>query len=326
MGDVMELTYAEALREALREEMIRDERVIILGEEVGVFGGAYKVTRGLLEEFGSKRVIDTPISEIAIVGSAIGMALGGLKPVAEIMYMDFLTICLDQLITQASKARFMSGGKLKVPMVVRTQYSLGRIHGSQHSQFFPSWFLQAPGLYLALPSNPKDAKGLLKASIRENNPILFVECGVLYRSKGEVPNEEYLTPLGKAEIRRKGEDITIVAFSRCVNEALKASEELSKEGIEAEVIDPKTLIPLDKETILSSIKKTGRLLIVSDDIKLGGIGAEISSMVVEEAFDYLDAPIIRIGAPFIPVPFSQKLEQEYMPNADKIVREVKRLW
>jgi len=322
----MELTYVEALREALREEMLRDDRVILLGEEIGVFGGAYKVTKGLLEEFGNKRVIDTPISEMAIIGAAIGMALGGLKPVAEIMYMDFLTLCMDQLVTQASKARFMSGGKLKVPMVVRTQYSLGRIHGAQHSQFFPSWFLQSPGLYLVLPSNPKDAKGLLKASIREENPVLFVECGLLYRTKGEVPEGEYIIPLGKAEVKRRGKDITIVAFSRCVLEALKAAEELNKDGIEAEIIDPRSLIPLDKETIINSVKKTGRLVIVSDDVKLGGVGAEISSMIVEEAFDYLDAPIIRIGTPPFPTPFSQSLEEKYMPNWERIVKEVKKLW
>jgi len=317
-----EITYAEALREALREEMRRDERVIILGEEVGVFEGVYKVTQGLLKEFGPKRVIDTPISEIAIIGVAAGAALAGLKPVAEIMYMDFLAIAADQIVTHIAKMRFMSGGQLKVPLVIRTQYSLGRVHGSQHSQFYPSWFLQSPGIKMVLPSTPYDAKGLLKSSIRDENPILFIESGVLYRTKGEVPENEYVIPLGKADIKKKGEDLTIIAFSRCVLEALNAAKELEEKGISAEVIDPRTLVPLDIETIVSSVKKTGRVLIVADDVRSGSITNEIAMQIMENAFDYLDGPIVRVTSPDLPVPFSPILEKQYMVSKDKIIKAI----
>lgn len=320
-----ELTYAEALRDALREEMLRDPKVILLGEEIGVFGGAYKVTRGLLEEFGPERVRDTPISEAGIVGVAIGAALAGLRPVAEIMYMDFIPICLDQLATQAAKMRFMSGGQLQVPMVVRTQYSLGRMHGSQHSQFFPSWFLQVPGVKVVLPSTPADGKGLLKAAIRDGNPVLFIESGVLYHTRGPVPEEDYLIPLGKADVKQMGEDVTVVGISRTVHESLVAADRLAKEGISLEVIDPRTIQPLDVETIVQSVKKTGRLLIVGDDVRMGGVGAEIASTVMEQAFDYLDAPITRLGAPSIPVPFSPSLEKQYMPSAESIVAAARQL-
>ena len=314
-----ELTYADALREALREEMLRDPNVILLGEEIGVFQGVYKVTRGLLEEFGPERVRDTPISEAAIAGAAVGLALTGLKPVAEIMYMDFLPICMDQLATQAAKMRFMSGGQLKVPLVLRTQYSLGRQHGSQHSQFTPAWFLQVPGLKIVLPSNPHDAKGLLKSSIRDPNPVLFLESGLLYRTKGPVPEEEYTIPLGQAEVKRAGDDITILGISRQVGEALTAATKLEQTGISVEVIDIRTLQPLDVKTIVESVKKTSRLIIASDDVKTGGVGAEISASVSENAFGYLDAPIARIACPDTPIPFSPPLEQLYMPNADKII-------
>jgi len=318
-----ELTYADALREALREEMIRDPNVILLGEEIGVFNGVYKVTRGLLDEFGPDRVRDTPISEAAIAGAAVGLALAGMKPVAEIMYMDFLPICMDQLSTQAAKMRFMSGGQLNVPMVLRTQYSLGRQHGSQHSQFTPAWFLQVPGLKVVLPSDPSDAKGLLKSSIRDPNPVLFVESGLLYRTKGPVPDEEYTVPIGEAAVKKKGEDITIVAVSRMVNESLAAAKKLEVDGISAEVVDLRTLQPFDLETIAESVKRTARLVIASDDVKRGGIGAEISASVTENCFDYLDAPITRVACPDTPIPFSPQLEQEYMPNADRVVQAVR---
>ena len=318
-----ELTYADALREALREEMIRDPNVILLGEEIGVFNGVYKVTRGLLDEFGPERVRDTPISEAAIAGAAVGLALAGMKPVAEIMYMDFLPICMDQLSTQAAKMRFMSGGQLNVPMVLRTQYSLGRQHGSQHSQFTPAWFLQVPGLKVVLPSDPSDAKGLLKSSIRDPNPVLFVESGLLYRTKGPVPDEEYTVPIGEASVKKKGEDITIVAVSRMVNESLAAAKKLEADGISAEVVDLRSLQPFDLETIAESVKRTARLLIASDDVKRGGIGAEISASVTENCFDYLDAPIMRVACPDTPIPFSPQLEQEYMPNADRVVQAVR---
>jgi len=318
-----ELTYADALREGLREEMLRDPNVILLGEEIGVFQGVYKVTRGLLEEFGPERVRDTPISEAAIAGAAVGLALTGFKPVAEIMYMDFLPICMDQLATQAAKMRFMSGGQLKVPLVLRTQYSLGRQHGSQHSQFTPAWFLQVPGLKIVLPANPYDAKGLLKSAIRDSNPVLFLESGLLYRTKGPVPEEEYTIPLGQAEVKRKGDDITILGISRQVGEALTAARKLEQTSISAEVIDVRTLQPLDLKTIVESVKRTSRLIIASDDVKTGGVGAEISASVSENAFGYLDAPIARIACPDTPIPFSPPLEQLYMPNADKIVEIAK---
>ena len=315
-----ELTYADALREALREEMLRDPNVILLGEEIGVFNGVYKVTRGLLDEFGPDRVWDTPISEAAIAGAAVGLALVGMRPVAEIMYMDFLPICMDELATQAAKMRFMSGGQLKVPMVLRTQYSLGRQHGAQHSQFTPAWFFQVPGLKVVVPATPYDAKGLLKSAIREPNPVLFLEGGLLYRTKGPVPEEEYTIPLGKADTKRKGDDVTIVGVSRLVGEALTAAKKLEEKGVSAEVIDVRTLQPLDLATIVESVKRTSRLIIASDDIKTGGVGSEISAAVIENAFDYLDAPIMRVACPDTPIPFSPPLEQQYMPNADKIVQ------
>jgi pyruvate/2-oxoglutarate/acetoin dehydrogenase E1 component len=320
-----ELTYADALREALREEMLRDPRVVLMGEEIGVFEGVYKVTRGLLKEFGPERVRDTPISEAAIAGAAVGAALGGLKPVAEIMYMDFVTICLDQIATNAAKMHFMSGGKLRVPFVLRTQYSLGRVHGAQHSQFFPSIFFQVPGLKVVLPSTPYDAKGLLKAAIREDNPVVFIESGMLYRIKGPVPDGEYVVPLGQCDVKKTGSDITIVAVSRTVTEALAAAMKLEEEGITADVIDPRTIQPLDLATILESVRKTGRLIIASDDVKCGGIGSEIAAQVVEEAFDSLDAPILRVASPDMPIPFSPTLEQAYMPNAQKIIEAAKKL-
>ena len=320
-----ELTYADALREALREEMIRDSNVILLGEEIGVFNGVYRVTRGLLDEFGSERVRDTPISEAAIAGAAVGLALAGMKPVAEIMYMDFLPICMDQLATQAAKMRFMSGGQLSVPMVLRTQYSLGRQHGSQHSQFTPAWFLQVPGLKVVLPSDPSDAKGLLKSAIRDLNPVLFIESGLLYRTKGPVPEEEYTVPLGEAAVKRKGDDVTIVAVSRMVNESLAAAKKLEAEGISAEVVDLRSLQPLDLETITESVRRTSRLVVASDDVKRGGVGAEISASVTETCFDYLDAPITRVACSDTPIPFSPELEREYMPNAERVVQAAKSL-
>jgi pyruvate dehydrogenase E1 component beta subunit len=302
--------------------MIRDPNVILLGEEIGVFNGVYKVTRGLLDEFGPERVRDTPISEAAIAGAAVGLALAGLKPVAEIMYMDFLPICMDQLSTQAAKMRFMSGGQLNVPMVLRTQYSLGRQHGSQHSQFTPAWFLQVPGLKVVLPSDPNDAKGLLKSAIRDPNPVLFVEGGLLYRTKGPVPEEEYTTPLGKAAVKKKGDDITIVAVSRMVGESLSAARKLEDRNVSAEVIDVRTLQPLDLDAIVESVKRTSRLVIASDDVKRGGVGAEISASVTETVFDYLDAPIMRVACPDTPIPFSPQLEQLYMPSAESVVKAV----
>ena len=322
---VRELSYAEALNEALREEMRRDERVIVFGEDVGVLGGVYRVTKGLLEEFGPERVLDTPISEAAIAGTAIGAALMGLRPVAEIMYVDFLTLATDMIITHAAKLRFMSGGQVKLPLVIRTQYSLGRAHGCQHSQFLAACFLQSPGIKVVLPGTPRDAKGLLKSAIRDDDPVLFIESGVLYRLKGPVPEEEYLIPLGKCDVKREGDDVTIVAVARTVVEALRAADRLAEEGISAEVIDLMTIQPMDYDTIVKSVMKTNRLVIADDSVKTCGISAEVSAYISEFAFDYLDAPIIRVNSPPLPIPFSPQLEKRYMVNADKIVNAVKRL-
>ncbi|MEM3495190.1 MAG: transketolase C-terminal domain-containing protein, partial [Nitrososphaerota archaeon] len=262
------------------------------------------------------------ISEAAIVGMAVGAALIGLRPVAEIMYLDFLTLGMDQLVTHAAKARFMSGGQVKLPLVVRTQYSLGRVHASQHSQFLAPWFLNVPGLKVVLPSTPYDAKGLLKSSIRDDDPVLFIESGVLYSTKGQVPADEYLVPLGRADVKKTGDDVTIVAVSRTVIEALKAAEKLMEEGINAEVIDPRTINPMDWDTILNSVRKTNRLVVVDDGHKTGSISAEIAAKVVEEAFDSLEGPIIRVNSPDIPVPSSQPLEKTFMVSAEKIVEAV----
>ena len=322
---VRELSYAEALNEALREEMRRDDRVIVFGEDVGVLGGVYRVTKGLLEEFGPERVLDTPISEAAIAGTAIGAALMGLRPVAEIMYVDFLTLATDMIITHAAKARFMSGGQVKLPLVIRTQYSLGRAHGCQHSQFLAACFLQSPGIKVVLPGTPSDAKGLLKSAIRDDDPVLFIESGVLYRLRGPVPEDEYLIPLGRCDVKREGDDVTIVAVARTVVEALKAADRLAEEGISAEVIDLMTIQPMDYDTIVKSVMKTNRLIIADDSVKTCGISAEVSAYISEFAFDYLDAPIIRVNSPPLPIPFSPQLEKQYMVDADKIVKAVKGL-
>ena len=320
-----EITYAEAIREALKQEMQRDPNVFLLGEDIGAYGGAFKVLKGMLDEFGPERVRDTPISEAAIVGAAIGAALMGLRPVAEIMYMDFLPIATEQLVVQAAKMSFTSGGKLRVPIVVRTQYSLGRAHASQHSEFFPVWYMNVPGLKVALPSTPYDAKGMLISAIRDDNPVLFIECGLLYRNKGLVPEEPYEVPLGSADVKREGEDVTVVAVSRMVVEALKAAEELQKEGISVEVVDPRTLSPLDRKTITDSVKKTGRAVVAADDHKTGGVTAELTATIVEGAFDYLDAPIVRVASPDVPIPFSPPLEKQYMVWSDDIVKAIKEI-
>jgi pyruvate dehydrogenase E1 component beta subunit len=316
------MTYGSAIREGLKEEMRRDPSVFLIGEEIGAYGGCLKVTVGLLDEFGPGRVVDTPISETTIIGLSMGAAIMGMKPVAEMMYMDFLQIAGEQLVTQAARARFLSGGKLAVPMVLRTQYSLGRGAGPQHSQFFPSWFTQSPGLKIVLPSTPADAKGLLKASIRDGNPVLFIEAGELYTTEGDVPAEDYVINLGQADIKRPGKDITLVAISRMVPEALKAAVELNSRGIEAEVIDPRTVQPLDTSTIVNSVKKTRRILIAADDFVIGGIGAAIISAVLDEVFYYMDTPPRILGPPFMPSPADTALEREYLVDERDIVDAV----
>lgn len=320
-----EITYLEAINETLSEALEKNAEAFLLGEDIGAYGGAFKVTNGLLQKFGPERVMDTPISEAAIVGAAVGASLLGMKPIAEIMYMDFLPISMDQLVTHAAKLFYMSGGQLEAGFVLRTQYSLGRAHGSQHSEFLPSWFLQAPGLKVAIPSTPYDAKGMLRQALKERGPVLFIECAMLYKSKGNVPDEYYEVPLGRADVKREGKDVTIVALSRMVPEALAAAQKLSERGIDAEVVDPRSIVPLDRKTIVESVKKTGRLVIASDDMKTGGVGAEIAATVYEQAFEYLDAPLLRVCSPDLPIPFAPSLEREYMPNADKVEQAVAKL-
>ena len=318
-----EMRYLEALRDALRLEMERDPNVYIIGEDVGTYGNVFGVTKGLIDQFGPDRVRDTPITESAIVGTAVGSAACGLRPVAELMYIDFIGVALDQLYNQAAKMRYMFGGKITIPMVLRSACGAGRGSAAQHSQSLESWFMHIPGLKVVMPSTPADAKGLLISSIRDDNPVVFLEHKLLYPTKGEVPEGEYTIPLGQADIKRPGEDVTIIATSRMVHFALNAAEKLSEEGISVELVDPRTLSPLDEETILESVKKTHRLVIVHEEVKFAGSGAEIAAMVAEKAIDYLDGPILRVAAPFSPVPFSPTLEMEFIPSEEKIIEAVK---
>lgn len=317
------LTMRAAINEALLQEMRRDPNVYVIGEDVGVFGGCFGVTAGLIDEFGPKRVIDTPITESAIVGNALGAAATGLRPVAEIMFMDFVGVTMDQIYNQAAKMRYMFGGKAKIPMVIRTACGAGGSAAAQHSQSLEAWFMHVPGLKVVAPSTAYDAKGLLISSIRDDNPVIFVEHKFIYGLEGEVPEDTYTVPLGKADVKRQGSDVTIIATMAMVHKALEAAEELSKEGISVEIVDPRTLQPLDGETIIESVKKTHKVVIVHESVKFAGPGAEIAAMIAEEAFDYLDAPIKRVAAPFTPVPFSPVLEQEYIPSKEKIIAAVK---
>jgi pyruvate/2-oxoglutarate/acetoin dehydrogenase E1 component len=317
-----EITFAEAIVEAIYEEMKRDERVFILGEDIGRFGGPYVANPRLWKEFGDERVRDAPISEGAIVGFALGAAITGMRPIAEIMFCDLLTLAMDQIVNQAAKIRYMFGGNIKVPLVIRTTLGGLRRVAAQHSQSLEAWFTHVPGLKIAMPSTPYAAKGLLKTAIREDNPVIIFEHQQLMRTKGAVPEEEYLIPFGQAEIMREGKDLTVVATSLMVTRVLNAAEELEKYGIQIEVIDPRTLYPLDKTTILSSVKKTGRLLVVHQAYKTGGFGAEVAAMVAEEGFDYLVSPVQRIASCDVPVPFSPRLEDFVVPNEKRIVKEI----
>jgi pyruvate dehydrogenase E1 component beta subunit len=319
-----EKLYIEALREGLREEMLRDENVFIIGEDVGLYGGAFGVTKGLFQEFGEDRVKDTPISEAAIAGAAVGAALCGMRPVAEIMFFDFFTIAMDQLVNQGAKNRYMFGGKAKVPMVIRGPMGCGTGAAAQHSQSFPAVFAHFPGLKVVMPSTPYDVKGLIKASIRDDNPVVFAEHKLLYKVKGEVPEEDYIVPLGKADVKRKGKDITVVAGSIMVIRALEAAKQLEKEGIDVEVVDPRTLKPLDMDTIVNSVKKTGRVVIVEDDPISFGWGAEVAAGIASSsAFDYLDAPIKRLAGLDIPIPYNPNLEKHAVPQVEDIIKGIK---
>ncbi|MEJ5347653.1 MAG: alpha-ketoacid dehydrogenase subunit beta [Desulfosoma sp.] len=316
-------TYLQAINEALRQEMERDPDVFIMGEDVGPFGGCFGVTKGLYEQFGDKRVKDTPITESAIIGAATGAAAAGLRPVCEIMFVDFIGVALDQLFNQAAKMRYMFGGKAKIPMVLRSPQGAGIGAAAQHSQSLEAWFAHVPGLKVAMPATPYDAKGLLVTAIRDDNPVVFLEHKLLYGLEAEVPDELYTVPFGKAEVRRTGEDVTIVATAKMVHTALEAADVLANDGISAEVIDPRTLVPFDTETVVESVKKTHALVVVHEAVKHGGFGAEIAAQVAELAFDYLDGPIVRVAAPFTPVPFSPPLEQAFLPKVDDIVKAVK---
>ena len=315
-------TYLQALNEGLSQEMERDPNVFILGEDVGQFGGCFGVTQGLFQKFGEQRVKDTPITESAIIGAATGAAAAGLRPVCEIMFVDFIGVALDQLFNQAAKMRYMFGGKAKIPMVLRTPQGAGIGAAAQHSQSLEAWFAHVPGLKVAMPASPYDAKGLIVSAIRDDNPVIFLEHKLLYGVEGEVPDDLYTVEFGKAEVKRQGEDVTIVATSKMVYTALNAAEKLAENGISAEVVDPRTIVPLDIDAIIDSVKKTHALVIVHEAVKQGGFGAEIAAQVAEQAFDYLDAPIVRIGAPFTPVPFAPPLEQAFIPNEDSIIKAV----
>ena len=318
------ITYREALKEALREEMHRDATVFLLGEDVGRYwGGAFKVTDGLAGEFGDERVRDTPISESAIIGTAVGAAITGMRPVAEIMFGDLTALAMDQIANQAAKISYMFGGQAKCPLVIRTPFGAGVNIAAHHSQSLEAWFMHVPGLHVAVPSTPYDAKGLLKTAIRGDNPVFFCEHKLLYPIEGEVPEKEYTIPFGVADVKREGADVTVVATMYMVHKALNASADLEKEGVSVEVVDPRTLTPLDKHAIINSVKKTGRLVIVSEDCKTAGVSAEIAAIAAEEAIDYLDAPIKRVAEPDTPIPFSPPLEQYVIPNEKAIIKAVK---
>lgn len=318
-----QMTFLEAIRSGLQEEMARDRAVYILGEDV-TMGGPFGATKGLIDEFGERRILNTPISESTIMGMATGAAALGLRPVVEVMYIDFITLAMDQLVNHAAKLHYMTGGQLRVPLTVRAQGGVVGASGAHHSQSFESWFMHVPGLKVAIPSNPADAKGLLKAAIRDENPVLFIEHRGLYWSKGAVPDGDHVVPLGVADIKRPGTDVTVLALSRMVGEALTAAEQLAGQGISVEVIDPRSLSPLDLDTIVTSVRKTGRLVIAHEAVETGGAGGEIAAQVQEAAFDYLDSPILRVGAPFTPVPATPVLEKAFLPGKEQVVETVLR--
>jgi pyruvate dehydrogenase E1 component beta subunit len=319
-----ELTYREAVRDALSTAMRQDDDVFILGEDIAEMGGSMGVTAGMLEEFGKERVRNTPISEMALAGTAIGAAMQGMRPVAEIMYEDFMTLAAEQVVNQAAKLRYMSGGQLTVPVVFRTQGGAGWSPGAQHAQQLEAWFVHIPGLKVVFASTPEDVRGLLWSAIYDDNPVVFFEHRTLYPIKGDVPEELEPIPLGKARIHRAGEDVTVVATGRLVHEALTAAEEAEKEGISVEVVDPRTLLPLDEETIVDSVRKTTRCVTAHEAVTRGGFGAELAAVIQHGAFDWLDAPIERVGAAFAPLAFSPGMEQWAVPHADDVLAAIQR--
>tara|TARA_B110000467_G_C18321272_1_gene485435 strand:- start:987 stop:1964 length:978 start_codon:yes stop_codon:yes gene_type:complete len=318
-----EIQFREAVCEAMSEEMRKDERVYLMGEEVAEYNGAYKASKGMLDEFGSKRVIDTPISELGFSGIAVGSAMNGLRPIVEFMTFNFALVAIDQIISNAAKMRQMSGGQFNIPIVFRGPTGSAGQLGATHSQSFENWFANCPGLKVVIPSNPSDAKGLLKAAIRDDDPVIFMESEQMYGDKGEVPEGEYIIPLGVAEVKRKGSDVTIVSFGKIIKEAYKAADELAKEGIEAEVIDLRTVRPLDFDTILESVKKTNRLVVLEEAWPLASISSEITYRVQKDAFDYLDAPVKRVTSLDTPMAYAPTLVAAYLPNKDKVVKAVK---
>ena len=318
-----EINYGQAISEAMHEEMVRDGSVIILGEDMGVMGSVFGLTKGFMDEFGAHRVIDTPISEAGFTGMAVGAAMRGLRPIVELMYVDFAPICFDPIVNQAAKMRYMTGGQVKVPLVIRAPGGAGRRNAGQHSQSLEALFTHIPGLKVVAPATPYDAKGLLKSAIREDDPVMFLEHKILYAQKGEVPETEYLIPLGKADVKRQGKDVTIIAYSRQVVFALEAAKELAAQGIEAEVIDLRTLVPLDWETIETSVKKTHRVVVLQEAVKRGGYAGEIATQIMENAFDELDAPVKRVAGLNVVLPFSPALEDAAYPSVKDIVAGVR---
>jgi len=320
-----QIMYREALNEALREEMRRDSNVFIMGEGIAERGGSYKVTVDLLDEFGPKRVMDTPIAEASFTGAGVGAAIVGMRPVVEILFVDFAMLIMDQIVNQAAKYKFMTGGKGKVPFVLRTQGGVGNGLAAQHSESLEAIFYHIPGLKLVMPSTPYDAKGLLKAAIRYDDPVIFLEHKLLYMTKGKVPQEEYSIELGVGDVKRQGRDVTLIAWSNMNPRSLSAAEKLSGDGIDVEVIDPRTLVPLDKELILESVRKTEHVVIVQEAVRRGGIASDIASIIQEEAFDYLDTPIEIVAGKNTPIPFNLKLERAVIPQGEDIIRAVKKV-
>ena len=320
-----EIEYREAIREAVIEEMDRDPKVFLIGEDIGKYGGAFRVYKGLLEKYGPDRVINTPISEAAIIGAGIGAAVTGYRPISELMFIDFAALAMDQIVNQAAKIRYMTGDNLNVPLVIRTQGGAGRGVAAQHSQSLEAWFYHVPGLKVVMPATPYDVKGLLKTAVRDNNPVIFIEHKMIYLNKGPVPEEEYLIPFGVADIKREGSDVTIFAYSNMVFKSLQAAVELEKEGINCEIFDPRTLVPLDEEALIKSVKKTGRLVIVSEACQRGSIASDICAKINQKAFDYLDAPVKIVAGLNTPIPYNATLEQACIPHKENIISAVKEI-
>jgi len=320
-----EIDYRDAIKEACIEEMDRDPKVFLIGEDIGVYGGAFRAYSGLLDKYGPERVINTPISEQAILGGAVGAALTGYRPVAEIMFVDFCTLAMDQIVNQAAKIKYMTGDALSVPMVLRTQGGAGRGIAAQHSQSLEAWFYHVPGLKVVMPATPYDVKGLLKTAIRDNDPVVFIEHKMIYLNKGPVPEEEYTIPFGVADIKREGKDVTIFAYSNMLFKALEAADDLAKDGISCEVFDPRTLVPLDIDALIKSIKKTNKLVVVSEAAERGSIASDIIAIVNDRAFDYLDAPAKRVCGLNAAIPYNSKLEQACIPHKESIIKAVKEI-